>query len=59
VEAISGLGAAPEGRNEARLVNKGVNGVGGLGIACALRIGDVGRDVSRAADWEWDGMLGS
>jgi hypothetical protein len=51
--------AAPEGRNEVRLVNKGVNGVGGLGIVCALRIGDVGRDVSRAADWEWDGMLGS
>jgi len=60
VEAISGLGAdvqaaAPEGRNEARLVNKGVNGGGGLGIACALRIGDVERDVSKAADWEWDG----
>jgi len=46
--------AAPEGRNEARLVNKGVNGAGGFGIACALRIGDVERDVSRAADWEWE-----
>jgi hypothetical protein len=39
--------AAPEGRNEARLVNKGMIGVGGLGIACALRIGDVERDVER------------
>jgi hypothetical protein len=54
VEAISGLGAdvqaaAPEERNEARLVNKGMNGAGGLEIACALRIGDVERDVSKAA----------
>ena len=46
--------AAPEGTNEARLVNKSVNGAGGFGIACALRIGDVERDVSRAADWEWE-----
>jgi hypothetical protein len=55
-EAISGLWSQWdrqrlwEEENDARLVNKGVNGAGGLEIACALRIGDVERDVAEVGE---------
>jgi len=47
---LMGQAAALEGRNEARLVNKGVNGAGGLEMACALRIGDVDGDVAEVGE---------
>ena len=36
VFGLVGQAPTPEGRNEARLVNKGANGAGGLEVACAL-----------------------
>jgi len=36
VLGLVGQAPTPEGRNGARLVNKGVNGAGGLEVACAV-----------------------
>ena len=59
-----GQAAALGGRNDARLVNKGVNGAGGLEMACALRIGDVDGDVAPIEERKLEGgrekrMVGS